>query len=80
MLEEFNPRPPEFKGAAAANLTTFLDKIKGQNLGVSLLLDPSTKVWMETSGADEVESTFIPSDEQLLHHVAAFKQSLKSPA
>lgn len=80
LLEEFDPRPPEFKGTAAANLTTFLDKIKGRNLGVSLFLDPSTKAWMETSGADEVESPFIPSDEQLLHHVAAFKQSLKLPA
>ena len=79
LLEEFDPRPPEFKGTATANLTTFLDNTKGRNLGVSLLLDPSTRVWMENSEADKMEPPSIPSDEQLLLHVAAFKQSLKLP-
>ena len=78
-MEEFDPCPPQFKGTTTANLKTFLDKTKGQNLGVSLLLDPSTKVWMENSKADKMEQPSVLSNEQLLLYVAAFKESLKLP-
>ena len=42
-LEDFDPRPSDCKGQATANLATFMQKVKGRNLGVSLLLDPSTQ-------------------------------------
>ena len=49
-----------------------MQKVKGKNLEVSLLLDPSAQVWTEeTTGTPAVVST-----EQLRKSVAAFKDSL----
>ena len=74
-LEDFDPRPSDCKGQATANLATFMQKVKGRNLGVSLLLDPSTRVWTE----ETTETPAIVSTEQLLRSMAAFKESLKLP-
>ena len=43
--EDFEPHPLECRGQVTTNLVTFMEKVKGRNLGVSLLLDPSTQVW-----------------------------------
>ena len=75
LLEDFDPRPSDCKGQATANLAAFMQKVKGRNLGVSLLLDPSTQVWTE----ETTETPTIVSTEQLLKSVAAFKESLKLP-
>ena len=72
LLEDFDPRPLDCKGQAATNLDTFMQNLKGRNLGVSLLLDPSVQVWTE-------ETTEVVSTEQLHKSVAAFKDSLKLP-
>ena len=74
-LEDFDPCPSDCKGQATANLATFMQKVKGRKLGVSLLLDPSTRVWTE----ETTETPAIVSTEQLLKSVAAFKESLKLP-
>ena len=42
LLEDFDTYPLDCKGQATTNLTTLMQKVKGRNLGVSLLLDPST--------------------------------------
>ena len=44
LFEDFDPRPFDCKGQATTNLVNFMQKVKGRNLGVSLLLDPSTQV------------------------------------
>ena len=33
LLENFDPRPPEFRGNAASRLPDFLDKVRGEQLG-----------------------------------------------
>ena len=73
--EDFDPRPLECRGQAVTNLATFMKKVKGRNLGVLLLLDPSTLVWTEKTS----EAPTIISTEQLRRSVAAFKESLKLP-
>ena len=52
-----------------------MEKVKGRNLGVSLLLDPSTQVWTE----ETAEAPTIISTDKLVKSVAAFKESLKLP-
>ena len=73
--EDFDPRPLECRGRATTNLATFMEKVKGRNLGVSLLLDPSTQVWTE----ETAEAPTIISTDKLIKSVAAFKESLKLP-
>ena len=73
--EDLDPRPLECRGQAVTNLATFMKKVKGRNLGVSLLLDPSTLVWTEKTS----EAPTIISTEQLRRSMAAFKESLKLP-
>ena len=38
-LEDFDPRPPEEKGKVKEHLNLFLQKVRGQGLGVSVLFD-----------------------------------------
>ena len=47
-LEDFDPRPPEFRGNASMLLPDLLKKVKGEQLCVSLLLDPSFCHWDDT--------------------------------
>ena len=74
-MEDFNPQPLDCKAQATSNLATFMQKVKGRNLGVSLLLDPSAQVWTE----ETTETPAVVSTEQLHKSVAAFKDSLKLP-
>ena len=75
LLEDYDPRPSECRGQVTTNLATFMQKVKGRNLGVSLMLDPSAQVWTE----ETTETPAVVSTEQLLKTVAAFKESLKLP-
>lgn len=45
-LEDFDPRPSELRGNARENLKTFLSKVHGQSLGVSLLFDENSRCWL----------------------------------
>ena len=74
-LEEFDPRPPECRGTANAKLGTFLDKVRGRGLGVSLLFDPSTRVWTKESSTP-ITLPDLPSRQQLEQTVREFKSSL----
>ena len=73
LLEDFDPSPLDCKGQATTNLDTFMQKVKGRNLGVPLLLDPSAQVWTE----ETTEILAVVSTEQLCISVAAFTNSLK---
>ena len=39
-LDDFDPRPLEFRGTASSRLPELLDSLKGENLCISLLFDP----------------------------------------
>ena len=75
-LNEYDPRPMEYRGKAQGRLPGFLSKVKGKGLGVSVLFDPEGRVWKLD---DEAKATLsdLPSKDVLVKRVAAFKESLK---
>ena len=73
LLGNFDPRPPEFRGDAASRLPEFLDKVKGEQLGISLLLDSH----FCRSTVEQQTSHSIPSTQDLQETVRAFKTSLQ---
>ena len=78
-LEDFNPRPPEFRGKANMLIPDLLEKLKGEQLCVSLLLDPSYRHWEDTPTATTLKpsSHNIPDSFSLHANISAFKESLK---
>ena len=51
-----------------------MEKVKGQNLGVTFLFHTATKLWTDVA---TVETPTIDTHEQLLDYISAFKESLK---
>ena len=41
LLEDYDPRPPEFRGQIQARIPSFLEHVRGEELAISFLLDPS---------------------------------------
>ena len=41
LLNDFDPRPPEFRGQIKNRLPSFLQKVNGEELAISFLLDSS---------------------------------------
>ena len=52
-LEQFDPRPEEYRGTAQSGLKRFLQATKGMGLCLSLLFDESTRVWKTSSTTDD---------------------------
>ena len=76
-VEEFDPRPPEFRGTASSRLPDLLQKVKGEQLCVSLLLDSSCCHGENSTIPAQTSSPHLPDTASLLDTVAAFKSSLK---
>ena len=78
-VEDFDPRPPEFRGKTAENLPTLLDTVHGHGLCISLLLDPHLRYW---TGVDSASTCLSPSTancpslHSLKNTVLAFKECL----
>ena len=74
-LNDYDPRPSEFKGLACGELPEILKKIKGNNLGISLLLDSeyieSQSTLLQPSGYN------LPADGELKRTIDLFKRSLE---
>lgn len=73
-IEQFDPRPVQYRGTANDRLPALLDEIHGQGLCVSLLLDPRSRYW--TSECSVPSTTEQPSLTTLKATVTAFKESL----
>ena len=77
-ITDFDPRSEQYRGTAPTLLQEFLEKVKGEGLGVSLLKDVDTRIWQE----DETGSTMIPhsynypSRTELVERVRVFKETL----
>ena len=69
----FDPRPIQYRGTAHTQLETFLCKMKGKKLGVSLLFDPSFSV-LSTEKSVPV-ATYLPNKQQLKESIVRFKLS-----
>jgi hypothetical protein len=78
-LENFDPRPSEFRGDAASRLATFLEKVRGEQLGISLLLDNHfCRHSFEQDGQQPTSpSPSLPSTTSLQETVKAFICSLR---
>ena len=72
-VENFDPRPPQFRGLVTSQLPDFLDKIRGEQLGISLLLDPHFR----QGSVYQPSSHHIPDTSKLKTTIAAFKNSLE---
>lgn len=77
LVEEFDPRPVECRGTAATLLSAFLDTVRGESLGVSVLFDPTYRHNPTLSSSLDA---CVPSLSAIRNTVIAFKESLKMPA
>ena len=71
LLNDFDPRPPEFRGQIQNRLPSFLQKVKGEELAISFLLDSSLQQTRLAPVSVNV------NDENLQASIAAFKDTLK---
>ena len=76
LIEDFDPRPPEFKGTVQAKLPELLDKIKEEELCISLMLDERYKHEL-LSSVDLPVDYNLPSSSALATTFAAFKEAIK---
>ena len=76
-LEDFDPRPVDLRGKANDHLETFLGKVRGQGLGVSLLLDRECRCW--SGDVNQPLTPVLPTTEELQKRVQEFKKSLHIP-
>ena len=77
-LEEFDPRPPEYKNTAQGRLTEFLGKVRGKVLCVSLMFNSASQYWQDETqtGSGEPLLPKLLSKEELQTRVEEFKKSL----
>ena len=66
-LEDFDPRPPESKGA---KLEEFLGKVRGKGLGVSLLFDQTMQYWNDDKPESEIPT--LPTSDSLNYNINEF--------
>ena len=73
-VQDFDPRPLQYRGTAKTELEALLSKVKGKGLGISLLLDPTY------CDRNTVKSTPVapglPTQLQLEESIHQFKLSL----
>ena len=74
-MEEFDPRPAEYRNTAKYLQQDFLGKVKGKGLGVSLLLDPD----LQANLFGEPFQPKLLSKTELQYRVSEFKKSLQLP-
>ena len=83
LLEDFDPRPVKYRGTANDRLPGLLDELRGQDLCVSLLLDPRYRHWNAgepSSTSDSSEPPQLPDTSHLKATIAAFMDNLKVSA
>ena len=76
-VENFDPRPESFRGTAKQGLPELLQKLKGEQLGVSLLLDSQYQV---EDVLDTPTSQNIPDVSKLKETILSFKETLQITA
>lgn len=75
-VEEFDPRPPEFRGTASQRLPELLQELKHEHLCISLLYDPECRQ-DALEEAQQPASYNVPNIADLTDAMAAFKETLK---
>ena len=75
--EDFDPHPVSLRGNAKSLLPGFLDAVRGQSLGVSLLFDPQ---YCHSPTGPVSTTAAAPDRSGLKSTISAFKESLSLPA
>ena len=80
-LTDFDPRPEELRGNSKEQLTTYLDKVRGQGIGVSSLFDDQSRCWSTASEStsQNYHTPMLPTKRELQERVTAFKESFNMP-
>ena len=68
-VEDFDPRPPQFRELINSRLPDFLDKIRGEQLGISLLFD----LHFRQGSVYQPSLHHTPDISKLRKNIAAFK-------
>ena len=76
-VEDFDPRPPEYRGAVTSHLQDLLEKLRGEQLCVSFLFDPKCQHWDNDLSPAQLSSHSSPDATGLKCTIAAFKSSLR---
>ena len=76
-VEDFDPRPPEYRGAVTSRLQDLLEKLRGEQLCVSFLFDPKCQHWDNDLSPAQPSSHNSPDATGLKCTIAAFKSSLQ---
>ena len=76
MIEDFDPRPLEYRGTAASRLPQLLDTLKGEKLCISLLFDETYQRTVSETISQQPTSHHLPDSAELMKAIEAFKQSL----
>lgn len=74
-IENYDPRPEKYRNTVDSHMKKFLDAVGGKGLGVSLLLDPSTRYWGDNTQPALLPPE-LPSTKQLEQTIIEFKKSL----
>ena len=74
-VEDYNPRPPEFRGNASDRLPALLEEIQGEHLCVSLLFDKKCRHWNTEDEVNQPTEHSVPADAALQTTMSAFKES-----
>lgn len=72
-MTNYDPRPDNLRGQAQDLLKKFLEEVKGQGIGVSLMFDESCHCWSPDINASKPT---LPSKDDLQKCVKLFKETL----
>ena len=79
-LDDFDPRPAIFRGSASSRLPELLhNKVKGEQLCISLLLDPHYQE-QTSQTSQQPSSSSLPHAKSLKASMSAFKKTLQVTA
>lgn len=77
-VEDFDPRPLKYRGMVKVRVPALLDKIRGEGLCISLLLDPKVQHWDNIlTATPSTSAPSLPEQSSLSATIAALKDSLK---
>ena len=72
LLEDFDPRPPQFRGQIQSRMPAFLESVKGEQMSISFLLDSPLQ-----QSRPSLRHPLIWMIKLLLLQLVAFKETLK---
>ena len=77
LVEDYDPRPPQFRGTASDRLPALLDEIRSEQLCVSLLFDKKCCHWNgvdDQHHVDQPSTHNVPAHDVLQTTMTAFKE------